>query len=117
MKGMRVAFAAAAACLGFLAAPAAQADGGNYIKTPLGCQQITSLSSAAGFSSVPAGATLASIAVENEPVRYRDDGTAPTSSVGTLLPPGGPWPYTGSLSAIEFIQTAASATVDVCFYK
>ncbi|HTW34171.1 MAG TPA: hypothetical protein VMD53_06110 [Rhizomicrobium sp.] len=86
--------------------------------TPLGCQQITSLSSAVGFSSIPAGATLASISVEGQTVRYRDDGTAPTASVGTPLPAGlTAWPYSGSLSAIQFIQVAPSATLDVCFYQ
>lgn len=92
-------------------------SGSVYQLTPLGCQQITSLSAAAGFASVPTGATLASLSVEGEPVRYRDDGTNPTASVGLLLPAGGPWPYQGSLSAIKFIQTTASATIDVCFYE
>jgi len=90
---------------------------GAYIWTPLGCQQISAPSSATGFSSVPTGATLASIAVESNSVRYRDDGIAPTSSVGTLLAVGGPWPYTGNLAKFQVIQTAVSATVDVCFYR
>lgn len=85
--------------------------------TALGCQQITSLGTAVGFASVPTGATLAFIAIEGQPVRYRDDGTNPTASIGTPLLIGGPNPYTGPLSTVRFIQTAASAIIDVCFYK
>lgn len=88
-----------------------------YTYTPLGCQQITSLGSATGFSSIPTGATLVSMTIEGQPVRMRDDGTAPTTAIGLLLSVGGPWPYSGSLSALQFIQTAASATIDGCFYK
>jgi len=88
-----------------------------YPYTALGCQQITSLASAAPFASVPTGAKLAVVTPEVQPVRYRDDGTAPTASVGPLLYPGLVWSYSGALSAIQFIQTAASATLDVCFYK
>ena len=88
-----------------------------YPYTALGCQQITSLASAAPFASIPTGAKLAVVTPEVQPVRYRDDGTAPTASVGPLLYPGLVWSYSGALSAIQFIQTAASATIDVCFYK
>lgn len=84
---------------------------------PLGCQQLTSLSAATKLTNIPPGATLIAIAVEGQSVRYRDDGVAPTGSVGELLPIGGPWPYSANLSAIQFIQTSASATVDVCFYQ
>lgn len=88
-----------------------------YQFTQLGCGQLTSLSAAAGFSSVPAGALLVSISVEGQSVRLRDDGTNPTASVGLLLPVGGPWPYQANLAGVKFIQTAASATISYCFYK
>lgn len=89
---------------------------GPYPFTPLGCQQLTSLGSATGITA-PAGTTLISLTVESQPVRMRDDGTNPTASVGLLLPVGGPWPYSGSMTAVKFIQTAASATIDLCAYK
>ena len=91
--------------------------GAPYSYTALGCQQITSLASAAPFASVPTGAKLATVTPEVQPVRYRDDGTAPTASIGPLLYPGLVWSYSGPLASIQFIQTAASATIDVCFYK
>jgi hypothetical protein len=91
--------------------------GAPYSYTALGCQQITSLASAAPFASIPTGAKLATVTPEVQPVRYRDDGTAPTASIGPLLYPGLVWSYSGPLASIQFIQTAASATIDVCFYK
>lgn len=95
------------------------AGGGSsiYTFTQLGCGQITSLGSAAGFSSVPSGALLVSISVEGQSVRMRDDGTNPTASVGLLLPVGGPWPYQANLAGVKFIQTASAATISYCFYK
>lgn len=89
--------------------------------SPLGCGQLTSISSATLLSSItggiPNGANLVSLAVEVQSVRYRDDGVAPTAGVGQLLVAGGPWPYTGNLQALQFIQTTSGAVVDFCFYR
>lgn len=104
--------------------PAQGDSSGNAKSTPstqtftkLGCGQITSLGSAVTFPSVPVGSLLVTIQVEGQSVRYRDDGTNPTASVGVLLPVAGPWPYQADLAAIKFIQTTASATINYCFYK
>lgn len=83
-------------------------------------QQITP--STATALTVPSGATWAYITVEGQSVRWRDDGTAPTSSVGWLLPVGAAMYYkvsgsSGPLSALQFIQTIATATIDVSYYK
>lgn len=67
--------------------------------------------------TVPAGAKYATITVEGNAVRWRDDGTSPTASVGTLVQAGTSFTYSGPLSAIQFIQTAATATLDVNYYK
>lgn len=91
--------------------------GGVYVYTPLGCYQITSMVTAQNLPTVPAGATLISLSVENAAVRLRDDGTAPTASIGLLLPIGGPWPYSGSLTAVQFIQVTGGAIIDYCSYK
>ena len=50
----------------------------------LGYQQITSLTASTALT-VPAGATLAVIVPESQSVRWRDDGVAPTASVGMPL--------------------------------
>lgn len=81
----------------------------------LGYQQITSLSSAQALT-VPAGATMALIAPETNDVRWRDDGTAPTSSVGMPLVVGTTLNYDGDLNKIRFIETAASAAINISYY-
>lgn len=87
-----------------------------YSLTPLGYQQIVGLVAATALT-VPPGATVADITIEGQPIRYRDDGTAPTSTVGMLLYQSQSFRYIGSLSAIKFIQTAATATLDISYYK
>jgi hypothetical protein len=88
-----------------------------YVETALGCAQLASLGTAAGFASVPAGATLVRFSVTGQSVRYRDDGTNPTATVGVVLPTGVLFDYSGALGAIKFIQTASSAVLDACFYQ
>jgi hypothetical protein len=98
-----------------------------YQGQPLGYQQLTTtqLGSAVGLT-VPANATFALINIEGTPgtdeVRFRDDGTKPTSSSGTLLNGSGSsgWPpflYAGDLTAIEFIAASGSPKLNVSFYR
>ncbi len=84
--------------------------------TPLGYQQITSLSSAKTLSP-PAGAVAAVIYVEAKDVRWRDDGTAPTASVGIPVASGRAFQYAADLSAISFIEQASGAILNVSYYK
>jgi len=87
---------------------------------PMGYQQITALSASTALT-VPAGAKYALIQAEVQEVRYRDDGTAPTGTVGMWLAPSTAdayialW-YTGKLSALRFIESAASAKLNVSYY-
>ena len=82
----------------------------------LGYQQVTSLSSAASLT-VPAGAGLALLQVTGQNVRWRDDGTDPTTTVGMVLTSGGdPFPYSGDLSKIKFIEVTASAVLNVTYF-
>lgn len=82
---------------------------------PLGYQQIGTVSSAIGLT-VPMGALVALIQAESQDVRWRDDGTNPTSTSGMTIAAGTILPYTGNLSAIKFIEAAASAKVSVSYY-
>jgi hypothetical protein len=91
---------------------------------PLGYCQITAtpLSSATKLSScsggIPTGATMIAVQAETANIRYRDDGTPPTASVGQLLVTGqNPMLYTGTLSAIQFIAATGSPVLDVSFYR
>lgn len=76
-------------------------------------------SSAASLTSggVPKGAKLAYIEAEAKDVRYRDDGAAPTASVGQVIPLGTSILYSGTATALNFIETAASGKLNVSFYK
>jgi hypothetical protein len=96
-----------------------------YQGQPLGYQQLTSFSAATNLT-VPAGATYALINVEGtagtDTVRWRDDGTAPTTSVGMLMNATGDqrWPpllYAGNLSTIQFIVAAGNPKVNVSYYR
>lgn len=86
------------------------------VVTAKGFQQITSLSAAASLT-VPAGATTAVIHAESQDVRWRDDGTNPTASVGMVITAGTSISYSGNLAAIRLIETTASAKLNVSYYK
>lgn len=96
-----------------------------FAQTPprayLGYQQITSLSASTALT-VPTGgdgqvATLVVIRVETQGVRWRDDGTAPTSSVGMPLTAGDTFTYSGDLSRLRFIEQTASAKINATYYR
>ena len=82
----------------------------------LGYQQITSLSSATALT-IPAGCALAIVIPQTQAVRWRDDGTNPTGSVGYPLAVGQELYYdSASLPALKFIEQTASAAINVCYY-
>ena len=93
------------------------------VTTCIGYQQITSLSSAAKLTvpaTTPNGLnmkpTFALIVAEGAAVRWRDDKTAPTASVGMPLAVGVPLQYDGDLTNIQFIEQAASAKLNISYY-
>lgn len=85
--------------------------------TPAGYSQITSVSSAVGLGTIPSGVKLTLIQCESQDVRWRDDGTNPTTSVGVVLQAGQTLVYNGNPSTIKFIETTASAKLNVVFYR
>ena len=86
------------------------------IYTPLGYEQITSLSAGASLT-VPERATRARISCEAQAVRWRDDGTSPTPSVGMHLAVDTDLWYVGDLGVVEFIEETASAKLNVSYYR
>jgi hypothetical protein len=105
-------------------------DGGKVVAGPysyecLGYVQITGLSgagtlpalAAAAGVTIPQQARMALIAVSVQGVRWRDDGGAPTASIGMPRAAGQEFAYTGDLSALQLIQQASGAVLDVSFYK
>lgn len=84
--------------------------------TAKGYTQVTSLSSAAGLGTVPAGSNFAVVQCESQQVRWRDDGTSPTTTVGMLMNVGDVLLFDGEPSAIKFIEVTASAKLNVSWY-
>lgn len=93
------------------------------VTVTLGYQQITSLSSSTGLT-IPATDAfgnnikplMALITPETQGVRWRDDGVAPTASVGMPLAAGVTLSYDGDLSKLRFIEQTASAKLNISYY-
>lgn len=92
---------------------------------PLGYIQLTSLAAATGLTAaqVPDGTRALLIQAETQPVRYRDDfhinATDPTAAVGFIIPSGSSIWYNGfrfDAVVLKFIETAASAKINILFY-
>jgi hypothetical protein len=86
------------------------------ILAPKGYQQLTLTTNTATGLTVPSPARFASIVVETQDVRFRDDGTDPTASVGMIIEAGGSLWYNGNINAIKFIEVASGAVVNICYY-
>lgn len=94
------------------------------ITSIFGYQQITTLSSAVGLTvpevdnegraSTPVQAT---IICETQGVRWRDDGVAPTATIGMPLAVGTVFTYDGDLKRIKFIEQTASAKLNVTYHS
>jgi hypothetical protein len=94
------------------------------ITSTMGYQQITSLSSSTaltvptqtqlGLAATPA---IALITPETQAVRWRDDGVAPTATVGMPLAAGVTLQYDGDISRIRFIEQTAGAKLNVTYYS
>jgi hypothetical protein len=113
---------AALAFVGALLSSSAIADSG-IRRVPCGYQQLTSIDTVASLT-VPTPAscggtvTAALIKAEAQAVRYRDDGVAPTATVGMPLAIGEPGLfYEGRLSAIQVISQTSGAKLDVLYYR
>lgn len=89
---------------------------GNLV--PKGYQQITNLSSAVGLT-VPDEARVAILQTETQDIRWRDDGTDPTDSIGMVLSKDSKeesFMYAGDLSAIKFIAATGNPVLNVSYY-
>ena len=93
------------------------------ITTRLGYEQITSLSSATGLNvpskdvnGLACKPSIAMITPETQAVRWRDDDTDPTNSVGMPLAAGTTLQYDGDLTKIKFIEQVAGAKLNISYY-
>jgi hypothetical protein len=94
------------------------------VTTRLGYQQITSLSSAANLTvpqtdlnGLACKPSIAIIVAEGAAVRWRDDNTAPTATVGMPLAVGVTLQYDGDLNQIRFIEQTGTAKLNISYYS
>lgn len=66
--------------------------------------------------TVPANATIAQISVETASVRYTDDGTSASTTIGHVLQAGDSFPCSGPLAALKFTAVSGSPTLNVSYY-
>jgi hypothetical protein len=93
---------------------------------PAGYEQITVSTVSIGFTATlayPTGgpaADMAQIIIETNAARYRDDGAAPTSTVGTPILVNQTYSICGqpAIKAARFIRSgAADGTLSVLYYR
>ena len=93
------------------------------ITSRLGYQQITTLSSAtsltvpvknlSGLKSTP---SIVLITHEAQALRWRDDGVAPSATVGMPLAVGVTLQYDGDLTQIQFFEQAGGAKLNISYF-
>lgn len=113
-------FVASTAFLGALcAASTAQVvvKGGSYVSAGAGLNQYGLAIATATKLTVPNGAICAEITVETAPVRRTSDGTAPTTSVGTLFAVGAQFYDCGPLAVEQFTAVSGSPPLDIEYFK
>jgi hypothetical protein len=78
-------------------------------------------SSGASLTAVgpPNGANFVMMQSETQNIRWRDDGAAPTTTVGMLLNTTATFPtlYNGQMGKVQFIDATAGGLLDAAFYK
>jgi hypothetical protein len=88
------------------------------IYTGVGYIGLAVSSAAVALGTLPSGADRAVVIVEGGPVRWRDDGTMPTASVGMPLKDGDGMNFDGDLTALRFIRSGATdAVVHISYYR
>jgi hypothetical protein len=87
-----------------------------YLYVSAGASQMALVVGTDTGLTVPPGATIAWICVETANVRYRDDGTAATASLGIPVTSGSCFAYAGPLAALSFTAQSGSPTIDVSYY-
>lgn len=90
--------------------------------TPLGFKQEPDLSTEKPLPGVGAspgglGAIIALVQIESQSVRWTDDGTTPTALIGTLIAKNQVVEFNGNLAALQFIEVAGGASLNVSYYK
>lgn len=109
----------ALAAAGLLCSSATFADSG-LRRVPCGYWQaaVTTLTVVAVPAACGQAPQLAVIKAEAQALRYRDDGVAPTATVGQpVATTDAPIYYEGTITALQFIAQTSGGIVDILFYK
>jgi hypothetical protein len=91
-------------------------------RRPLGYVQVTpdATSRKLVLPALPAGFQVGYAIIQCEgavsSVRWRDDGTAATASVGMILSTGQELDYSGDMTMIQFIVAAANPVLNIAYY-
>ena len=91
-------------------------------RQPVGYRQLAvstaSIALGSATGGIPAGAQRAVINVEANDIRWRDDGVAPTSSVGMLAKSTTMFelPSLASITAFHAIRASADAVLNITYY-
>ncbi len=84
--------------------------------TPMGHEQLAPTTSTA--LTVPTGARFALMSASVQGIRFTDDGTVPTLTVGVVIPVGAaPLWYAGELGNLLFFNDVADGLLDVLYYS
>lgn len=118
---LKAILAAAAVAVAAASSPAAAQTTAGQQLVSLGYCQLASIDASTLVSScaggIPAGAKYAYFVPEAQAIRYRDDGTAPTATVGQPVAVGVSVLFGGNLSALRVISQTAGAKLNVLFYR
>lgn len=95
------------------------------ITSCMGYQQIVGAAASTGLTvpsvdpvtGLAAKPIQAVIICEGAGIRWRDDGIAPTASVGMPIAVGTVFVYDGDLNRLRIIQQAATSTINIGYYK
>jgi hypothetical protein len=86
---------------------------------PAGFQALEVASAAAVSLTIPSGSAYATIKAITSPIRYRDDGTDPTTAVGFSLAANDVFHLTSrkQLAAFKAIAVSATGGLEILYYK
>jgi|SRR3954471_6268492 hypothetical protein len=90
---------------------------GQFAAASIDASTLLSTITVGGVAGIPEGTARVLITAEAQAIRWRDDNTAPTATVGHPLAVGATLDYTGNgLKNFRVIGQVANAVLNVTFY-
>lgn len=85
-------------------------------RRPLGYVQMTAIVAGSGLTSIPNGTRFVLMQAEAQEIRWRDDGVAPTTTVGMIITVNSILLYTGVPENMKVTAAAVGAILNVSYY-